>query len=127
MQWSDDRWRAEVLIRLLNVQWSLYFQCVYCKNLNLFCKLFKGIWKIKGVGEKTEGGRGTKKERGRRVVQRCGETRKGPENKSDEFNLSTEEKKMLQNFYCFEENILWVHNWLSALKIPVGEFHILTP
>lgn len=49
------------------------------------------------------------------------------ENKSDEFNLSTEEKKMLQNFYCFEENILWVHNWLSALKIPVGEFHILTP
>lgn len=45
---------------------------------NLFCKLFKGIWKIKGVGENTEGGRGTKKERGRRVVQRCGETRKGP-------------------------------------------------
>lgn len=28
------------------------------------------------------------------------------ENTSDEFNLSTEEKKMLQNFYCFEENIL---------------------
>lgn len=93
MQWSDDRWRAEVLIRLFNVQGSLYFQCVYCNNLNLFCKLFKGIWKIKGVGEKTEGGRGKKKERGRGVVQRCGETRKGPGNTSEQFNLSTEEKK----------------------------------
>lgn len=109
------------------VKRTVKFILSMCLNLNLFCKLFKGIWKIKGVGEKTEGGRGTKKERGRRVVQRCGETRKGPENKSEEFNLSTEEKKMLQNFYCFEENILWVHNWLSALKIPVGEFHILTP